>query len=261
MMMNIFDLIEHSYVNINNYNIRKKGLSKFFKKDEFKYQSSCFIPQPADNIDVLLLKAINEISDVFNNLTETLFKRFLGLSKELTFYQTAIKYIDMLKSKRISLCYPKISEDIQDTNISQLYDLFLLASRDNSKNVVPNDFVLTNNDKGVLLFGSNGSGKTVFLRSIATAQIFAQAGLPIPAEEATLPIYHQIVSLFSGAEKGLDIDDNAGRFEQEVRELAYIVNTTNTKSLVLLNEILQTTAYEEGAAALYNILDFFLKKV
>lgn len=255
-----FDLIEHCYANTNNFDMKKKGLLKFLKKDEPKYLYSCFIPQPAENIEVLLLKAINEISDVFGNLAEILGKRFLDISKELTFYQIAIKYINMLQSKGICLCYPEIDENKQRTKAFELYDFLLLASQSSSMNVVPNDFVFGETDKGVLLFGNNGSGKTVFLRSIATAQIFAQAGLPIPAKEATLPIYNQIVSLFSGAEKELTIDDNAGRFEQEIRELAYVVDTINKKSLVLLNEVLQTTAYEEGATALYHILDFFCQK-
>ncbi len=255
-----FDLIEHRYVNISDPDLKKKGLFGRPKKDEPEYHCSRVIPRPTDNIEILFLKAINEISDTFGKLSRTLFDRFLGLTGELTFYQTAIEYINMLQSKGVSMCYPQISENEQNTNVSELYDLFLIASRDNVNSVVPNDFVLSDKNKGVLLFGNNGSGKTVFLRSIATMQIFAQAGLPIPAKNATLPIYRQTVTQFSEAEKEFAAGNDAGRFEQEVRELAYMVDNLHSKSLVFLNETFQTTAYEEGATGLYHILNFFSKK-
>ncbi len=116
----LFDLIEHRYVNISDPDVKKKGLFGRPKKDESEYPCSRVIPQPTDNIEVLFLKAINEISDTFRKLSGTLFDRFLGLSGELTFYQTAIKYINMLQSKGVSMCYPKISEIEQDTNIAEL---------------------------------------------------------------------------------------------------------------------------------------------
>ncbi len=257
---NTFDLIEHRYVNISDPNVKKKGLSKLFKREEQEYPCSRVITRPSDNIEVLFLNAINEMSDVFGKLSRTLFDRFGELAGELTFYQTAIKYINMLQKMDAPLCYPKISEKEQNTNVSDLYDLFLLASRDNINSVVPNDFTLSENNKGVLLFGNNRSGKTVFLRSIATMQIFAQAGLPIPAKRATLPIYKQIATQFSEAEKEFVYGDSAGRFEQEVREIAYMVDNLNSQALVFLNETFQTTAYKEGAIGLYHILGFFAKK-
>lgn len=100
----------------------------------------------------------------------------------------------------------------------------------------------------------------MFLRSVATMQIFAQAGLPIPAKHAVLPIYKQIITQFSEAEKEFTAGNDAGRFEQEVRELSYMVDHLGPRSLVFLNETFQTTSYEEGATGLYHVLNFFSKR-
>lgn len=107
------------------------------------------------------------------------------------------------------------------------------------------------------MFGNNGSGKTVYLRSIGTMQILAQAGLPIPCESAEITLFSQLATQFSEAEKEFCEGNDAGRFEQEVRELAAMVDTLKEGSLVFLNETFQSTAYAEGAEGLYHLLKHF----
>lgn len=120
-----------------------------------------------------------------------------------------------------------------------------------------NDFMLGKDNGGLLVFGNNGSGKTVYLRSIGTMQILAQAGLPIPCESAEITLFSQLATQFSEAEKEFCEGNDAGRFEQEVRELAAMVDTLKEGSLVFLNETFQSTAYAEGAEGLYHLLKHF----
>ena len=117
--------------------------------------------------------------------------------------------------------------------------------------------MLNTSNGGLLVFGNNGSGKTVYLRSIGTMQILAQAGLPVPCESAEIAVFSQLATQFSEAEKEFCVGNDAGRFEQEVRELAAMVDTLKPGSLVFLNETFQSTAYSEGAEGLFHLVKYF----
>ena len=97
----------------------------------------------------------------------------------------------------------------------------------------------------------------MYLRSLGSAQILAQAGLPLPCDYAKISLFSQLATQFSEAEKEFCTGNDAGRFEQEVRELAEMVNTLKEGAFVLLNETFQSTAYAEGAEGLYHLLVHF----
>ena len=175
---------------------------------------------------------------------------------ELVFYDVALKYINALTAKNIPFCYPTFSTNNSIT-VKNLYDLYLLMSKPNPSDVIPNDFKLAESNGGLLVFGNNGSGKTVYLRSIGTMQVLAQAGLPVPCESAEISLFSQLATQFSESEKEFCEGNDAGRFEQEVRELAVMVDTLKEGSLVFLNETFQSTAYAEGAEGLYHLLKHF----
>ena len=70
-------------------------------------------------------------------------------------------------------------------------------------------------------------------------------------------MFSKLATQFSEAEKEFCEGNDAGRFEQEVRELAEMVDTLKEGSLVFLNETFQSTAYAEGAEGLYHLLKHF----
>ncbi len=119
-----------------------------------------------------------------------------------------------------------------------------------------NSVRLSNAETGILIRGNNSTGKTVYLRSIGTAQIMAQAGLPVCARRA-ISMRNAIFTQFSSAEKEFVAGDTAGRFEGEVQEVAHIIDNIKPHSLVLLNETFQTTSYLEGRARYFDILRVF----
>lgn len=112
---------------------------------------------------------------------------------------------------------------------------------------------------GILITGENNSGKTVYLRSVGTAQLLFQAGLPVPCESARMRILCAVHTCYAAAEKEFVSGNDAGRFEQEVRVLSQLAERIQPNSLLLLNEVFQTTAYSEGAEGLYHILNYFMR--
>lgn len=253
-----YDLIDHRYIHVTDHELKKKGFS-FFKKNEETSYPCVRVHVTGDGLfESLTAAAITNLSRLFASISEQIFACFGSIGHELDFYDVALNYVNALSEKKAPWCYPTISAD-NSVRVTKLYDLYLLLSKENLSNIIPNDFEMTNESEGVAVFGNNGSGKTVYLRSIGTMQLLAQAGLPIPCESATVTLFSQIATQFSEAEKDFCEGNDAGRFEQEVRELAMMVDTLKEGGLVLLNETFQSTAYAEGAEGLYHLLKHFSK--
>lgn len=205
--------------------------------------------------DKLMSVPLQLLAEQIDTLSDQLFDRFCHIADELPFYDVALRYLHACRGKGVMPTYPTVSDGV-NYDIHGLRDLSLLVDENQTEPVIPND-VGGNSLRGMIVFGENNSGKTVFLRALGTAQLLAQAGLPIPADGAKMPVCTQIMTQFSEAEKEFERGNDAGRFEQEVRELASVVDDLDNGALILLNETFQTTAYDEGAEGLYHILRYF----
>lgn len=191
-----------------------------------------------------------------------LIDRFSLLEEELYFYIGALQVRQTLSDKGVPTIYPTVTPSTTGViEITGLYDLFLLSGTSKER-VVPNDVVLScetggkHTLPGMLIHGENNSGKTVFLRSVGTAILFAQCGLPIPATDGTISIRRRLYTQFATAEGKLVSGSVAGRFEEEAAALAGMLDNMEPNSLLLLNETFQTTAYGEGAAGIAPILRY-----
>ena len=206
----------------------------------------------------VLSGAMREIAELAHSISQAVFDEFLPLLRELCFYEVAAAYVEAMRKKRLPLCYPELTSD-GPARYEELYDLFLCASYIDAGSVVPNDADLSHG--GILVTGANNTGKTVFLRSVGTAQLLAQAGLPIIAKSATVRMRCGVYSLYAAAEKEFAPGVDAGRFEQEVRLVAEMLKSIKPGALVLINELFQTTSYPEGAEGLCGILRYLRSDV
>lgn len=208
-----------------------------------------------DTVMYILTEALSEIDITLTKITGDIYEIFHGLSSEMQFYDAAIKYCEFVSSAGVTLCTPKIMPmESELTDLIGLRDLFLICEGMTNEQIIPNDLSLQPDLDGMLIRGSNNTGKTVFLRSAGIAQIFAQSGLPICADNAVISVKSGIYSHFSAAEEDFTAGDTAGRFEGEVRCIANILDNLKPHSLLLLNETFQTTSYSEGANGMYDIL-------
>lgn len=251
-----YSLIDHGYIRVTDPTLKRKGFSLFGKANDTAYPCQRLNTANDGLYERLSISALSDLSDLFGKISEQIFEKFCLIERELIFYDVALKYIQALSAKKAPICYPIFSEN-HSISVKKLYDVFLLMSHPNQAAVIPNDFVLEQDNSGLLVIGNSGSGKTVYLRSVGTMQVLAQAGLPIPCEYAAIVPFSQLATQFSEAEKEFCEGNDAGRFEQEVRELAIMVDTLKEGSLVLLNETFQSTSYTEGAEGLYHLLKYF----
>jgi DNA mismatch repair protein MutS len=108
---------------------------------------------------------------------------------------------------------------------------------------VPNDCDLSPEQRLLLLTGPNMAGKSTFLRQNALIVVLAQAGLPVPAESATIGVVDRLFSRVGAAD---DLARGRSTFMVEMVETAAILNQAGERALVILDEIGRGTATFDG---------------
>ncbi len=120
---------------------------------------------------------------------------------------------------------------------------------------IPLTIALPPEARQLIISGPNTGGKTVSLKTTGLLAIMAQAGVPVPAEEATLPLFRSIYADIGDAQS---IERNLSSFSAHVVNLDRISRLADAHSLVLLDELGSATDPEEGAALAVAIASHFL---
>lgn len=166
---------------------------------------------------------------------------------DLTVFDSLFPFAN-LKWMFSDYCFPEILSENSKEGISG-EDLFhpLLSFRVSN----PLDQVLEGNI--VLITGSNMSGKTTYLRTIAVSSILALAGGPAPASRFSLPV----LKIHTSMRNEDNLEEGISFFYAEVRRLSEIVKkiqNSDLPHLVLLDEILKGTNTRERSLACKGIL-------
>ena len=117
---------------------------------------------------------------------------------------------------------------------------------------VPNDCELSPEQRVLLLTGPNMAGKSTFLRQNALIVVLAQAGLPVPAEAATIGVVDRLFSRVGAAD---DLARGRSTFMVEMTETAAILHQAGPRSLVVVDEIGRGTATLDGLAIAWAVLE------
>ncbi|KAM6262320.1 mutS protein homolog 4 isoform 6-T6 [Porphyrio hochstetteri] len=120
---------------------------------------------------------------------------------------------------------------------------------------VSNNTYLSEGNNFVIITGPNMSGKSTYLKQIALCQIMAQIGSYVPAEYCSFRIADQI---FTRIGMDDDIETNASTFMKEMKEITYIIQNANDKSLIIIDELGRGTSAEEGIGICYAACEYLL---
>jgi DNA mismatch repair protein MutS2 len=121
---------------------------------------------------------------------------------------------------------------------------------------VPLTLALTPEARQLIISGPNTGGKTVSLKTAGLLALMAQAGLPVPAEEAIFPLF---TAVFADIGDAQSIERNLSSFSAHVVNVDRISRHAGPGSLVLLDELGSATDPEEGAALAVAVASHFLQ--
>ena len=119
---------------------------------------------------------------------------------------------------------------------------------------VPLTLHLEGADRQLIISGPNTGGKTVGLKTIGLAALMAQAGIPVMAASARLPIFDSVLADIGDYQS---IEQNLSTFSAHVTNIDFISKNATGESLVLLDELGSATDPEEGAALAVSIAEHF----
>lgn len=235
----------------------------FRRKSDESFRATVDYSQEKDierQIAEITEKSIYNVCKIISGVYTFFKSLFYSLYEQLSFYQSALVYLDHLQRRGKNCCFPEITYEKNYIEASKVY-LFPLALKHGI--VDTNDFC-TQKDGIFVITGYNRAGKTTFLRSIGFAQIVAQAGLMVPALNYKCSVFQYVLVHFPrNEEKQLF----SGLFEDEMKRLKNDINCIKDHSLVLLNESFSTTVETEAeqhasdiiaALAQINSLVFFV---
>jgi DNA mismatch repair protein MutS2 len=129
--------------------------------------------------------------------------------------------------------------------------------RRENRAIVPMTLTLGGQERLLVISGPNTGGKTVALKTTGIAALSAQAGIPVAAQRAVLPLFDRVL-VDIGDEQSIAAD--LSTFSAHMLNLKSMLQAATPQSLVLVDEMGTGTAPEEGAALAVALLDEFRAK-
>ena len=117
---------------------------------------------------------------------------------------------------------------------------------------VPNDVVMDDKRRFLLITGPNMGGKSTYLRTVALVSILAQAGCFVPAEKARLGLIDRIFTRVGASD---DLRRGRSTFMMEMIEVAHILRRATPNSLLLLDEIGRGTSTFDGLSIAWAVTE------
>ena len=194
--------------------------------------SSTALIQNAEEIIESALAPVFRAIARFNRAIQRFFEK---LRFQTGFFVGCVTLRRRLDVMNVPLCYPRYSADCREYAGRFLVDASLALKE--SRMPMANGFCFTGK-KQVVITGPNQGGKTTFLRSVGLAQVMAQCGMFVAAQEYICPLFSGVFTHFPGTE-----DDRLkmGLLEVELHKLNGIVGAIKLGGLLLMNDSFQST--------------------
>ena len=206
-----------------------------------------------DKLAVLLIEEDSEIRRILYTLTELVHDCLPSIRLNIE----AMEALDFLFAKA------KLSADMKASRpqMTDMREMRIISARHpllKDDSVVPLDFALGGDWRGLAVTGPNTGGKTVALKTVGLLSLMAQSGLHVPADEVSAFCMFNAVLCDIG--DGQSITENLSTFSSHMTNIIEILRVADEGSLVLLDELGSGTDPAEGMGIAMALLDELLDK-
>lgn len=207
----------------------------------------------------------NKIREIKSNIHSEMVKILAGLTslvkdeiKALQLSEQILATIDYHFAKaRYAIKIQAVEPEIVTYKIIEFENMKHPLLIGNVENVITNNFEIGKDYKSVIITGSNTGGKTVTIKTIGLYILMAKAGMFLPCTAAKI---YPFENVFADIGDDQSILQNLSTFSSHMTNIIEILNQSNEKSFVILDEICAGTDPVEGAVLAQVILEKLAQK-
>jgi DNA mismatch repair protein MutS2 len=196
-----------------------------------------------------------EVTKVLFSMTEELRRERDALNE----MADAVGRVDFIAAKaRLAIAHdavePKVNEQGRMTLKDARHPLLEAHLKSQNLPIVPISLEMDAERRVMVISGPNAGGKTVVLKTVGMLVLMAQSGLHVPAADADLPIFHQVLADIGDHQS---IAANLSTFTAHIANIRAISDELEPPALILLDEVGTGTDPEEGSALGVAMVDYF----
>ena len=207
-----------------------------------------------------LVRLIEEEQEEIHRIFVALTRQVAGYAQSLVEGARVLAFVDSL------LARARFAREFHCISPGFGRDLLLIESgrhpllekrlRTTGGQIVPLTLELTADERQLIVSGPNTGGKTVALKTTALLAMMAQTGIPVPAAQASFPVFTAFLADIGDAQS---IEAELSTFSAHITNLDRLSRLADARSLVLLDELGSSTDPAEGAALAVAVAHHFLK--
>ncbi|MBR1908230.1 endonuclease MutS2 [bacterium] len=193
-------------------------------------------------------KINEEIIRILKDLTKKVKSNFKALENnekllaEIDFHFAKARYAVKVKAVE-----PVLS-DVPMIKLTEMIHPLLIG---NVKETVANDFEIGNGYNTLIITGSNTGGKTVTLKTVGLLTLMVKAGLFVTCADAVIYPFERVLADIGDSQ---NIMQSLSTFSGHLKKIIEMLETSNEKTLCLIDEICAGTDPQEGAILAETIL-------
>ncbi len=218
------------------------------------YVEPTVVVELANKLRLTEVEVEREVARILTELSQLAYEH----SAELSSCFGALVELDFIAARaRLAASYNGQRPDLTARGKVNLkaakHPLLILQDPAHKARVIPNDLVLGEDERTMVVTGPNTGGKTVFLKTLGLLSLMVRAGLLLPVAPGSVAVVFNEIFADIGDEQSLAA--NLSTFSSHMTSLVEIVEHSGAGSLVLLDEIGVGTDPAEGAALARAILE------
>lgn len=253
-----FNKVFGYYIDINKSQIDKVPDS--YIRKQTLVNNERYITQQMKEVESVILNGEEKINKLEAELFEELRRWLLPQIPKLQETAVKIATLDVIAS----LSYVAAQNNYVRPEIDESTEIDIVAGRhpvvegmDGGNLFVPNDVNLDRSDKYMsIITGPNMSGKSTYMRQTALIVLMAQMGSFVPCDSARIGLVDRIFTRIGASD---NLSQGKSTFFVEMSELAYILASATSKSLVILDEIGRGTSTYDGMSIAFATVNYLCK--
>ncbi|MDB5029641.1 endonuclease MutS2 [Mucilaginibacter sp.] len=176
-----------------------------------------------------------EIMKILTALTDEL-RPYVPL---LLSYHSLLTKLDFVRAKALFAIdiegeMPQVINEAKLKLVNARHPLLFLNFKKEHKTVVPLNLQIDEHTRVVVVSGPNAGGKSVCMKTVGLLQLMVQAGLLIPADEASVVGVFKQFFVDIGDDQSIESD--LSTYSAHLSKMKHFVEQANSKSLILIDE-------------------------